>query len=154
RARAPARRRARVPGPAADRPARPRRRARRGPDPLRSPTVRDLLALPRRGLATRLGAGVLELCRRADARADEPPLPEARDARVAEAIDLEAPVERLEPLLFALRGTLARLLERLDARHLGCGDLELSLELADGGRAARRIGVAAPCRDLRVLARL
>ena len=118
-------------------------------------TVRDLLALPRRGLATRLGAGVLELMRRAaDGRAVELPLPEARDAHLVEAIDLEAPIDQLEPLLFVLQGLLSRLLERLDARHLGCGDLELSLDLEGGARDARRIGVAAPCGDLRVLVRL
>jgi protein ImuB len=117
-------------------------------------TVRELLALPRRGLATRLGAGVLELIRIARGESFEPPLPEARDPLLTEAIDLEAPIDRLEPLLFVLQGLLSRLLERLGARHLGCGDLELALELADGARDARRIGVAAPCGDLRVLVRL
>ncbi len=117
-------------------------------------SVRDLLALPRRGLATRLGAGALALYRVARGEALQTPLPEARDLHLAEAIDLEAPEGRLEPLLFVLQGLLARLLERLDARHLGCGDLELSLDLADGARDARRVGVAAPCGDLRVLVRL
>ena len=42
-------------------------------------TVRDLLALPRRGLATRLGAGALELLRMACGEAVETPLPEAPD---------------------------------------------------------------------------
>jgi protein ImuB len=117
-------------------------------------TVRDLLALPQRGLATRLGAGVLDLLRVARGEAFEVPLPEARDPLLAEAIDLEAPTDRLEPLLFVLQGLLSCLLERLGARHLGCGDLDLSLDLADGARDARRIGVAAPCGDLRVLVRL
>jgi protein ImuB len=117
-------------------------------------TVRDLLALPLRGLATRLGADALALWRIASGESVETPLPEARDRQLAEAIDLEAPESRLEPLLFVLQGLLSRLLERLDARHLGCGDLDLLLDLADGGRDARRIGVAAPCSDLRVLVRL
>ena len=117
-------------------------------------TVRDLLALPRRGLATRLGADALALWRIARGESIETPLPEARDHQLTEAIDLDAPESRLEPLLFVLQGLLSRLIERLDARHLGCGDLDLSLDLADGGRDARRIGVAAPCGDLRVLVRL
>ena len=117
-------------------------------------TVRNLLALPRRGLATRLGADALALWRIARGESIETPLPEARDRDLVEAIDLEAPESRLEPLLFVLRGLLSRLIERLDARHLGCGDLDLSLDLADGGRHARRIGVAAPCGELRVLIRL
>ena len=117
-------------------------------------TVRDLLALPRRGLATRLGAGALELLRIACGEAVETPLPEAPDLHLVEAIDLDAPIDRLEPLLFVIQGLLSRLLERLGVRHLGCGDLDLSLDLADGARDARRIGVAAPCSDLLVLVRL
>ena len=117
-------------------------------------TVRDLLALPRRGLATRLGADALALWRIARGESIETPLPEARDRELAEAIDLDAPESRLEPLLFVLQGLFSRLIERLDARHLGCGDLDLSLDLADGGRDVRRIGLAAPCSDLRVLVRL
>ena len=116
--------------------------------------VRELLALPRRGLATRLGADVLALVRLAEGRAHEAPLPEPRDARLVEAIDLEAPAERIEPLLFATRGLLSRLLERLETRHLGCGDLSLQLDLEGGGRETRRIGVAAPTGDPRVLLRL
>jgi protein ImuB len=117
-------------------------------------TVRDLLALPRRGLATRLGARVLELIRIARGEAPDAGLPEARESEWVEAIDLEAPIDRLDPLLFVLQGLLSRLLDRLEARHLVCGDLELSLELADGSRDARQIGVAAPCGDLRVWVRL
>jgi protein ImuB len=117
-------------------------------------TVRDLLALPRRGLAIRLGAGALELSRIACGETVETPLPEAPDLHLVEAIDLDAPIDRLEPLLFVMQGLLSRLLERLGARHLGCGDLDLSLDLADGARDAHRIGVAAPCSDLLVLVRL
>src|SRR5262249_25240615 len=117
-------------------------------------TVRDLLALPRAGLATRLGAGALELVRVARGEAAPVPLPEATDRRLVEAIDLDAPIERLEPLLFVLQGLLSRLLERLGVRHLAGGELDISLDLADGGRDERRIGVAAPCADLRVLVRL
>ncbi len=116
--------------------------------------VRDLLALPRRGLTHRLGKDALGLIRLAEGRAQEPPLPELRETRLAEAIDLETPAERIEPLLFVLQGLLSRLLERLDARHLGCGDLALQLDLDGGGRDARQIGVAAPTADLRVLVRL
>ncbi|MGH7338790.1 MAG: hypothetical protein ACREI7_14510, partial [Myxococcota bacterium] len=98
-----------------------------------------------------LGAGALELIRMACGETVEAPLPEARDLHLVEAIDLDAPIDRLEPLLFVIQGLLSRLLERLGVRHLGCGDLDLSLDLADGARDASRIGVAAPCSDLRVL---
>jgi protein ImuB len=117
-------------------------------------TVRDLLGLPRRALSTRLGPGVLELLARVRGEHSEPPLSVPTQARLAEAIDLDHPVDRLQPLVFVLRGLLSRLLDRLGARHLACGDLDLQLDLAGGGRDARSVGVAAPTRDLRVLVRL
>ena len=76
------------------------------------------------------------------------------DLRLEEATDLEAPLERLEPLGFVLRGLLDRLAERLACRGLAFGDLELELRLEGGGRDARRVGIAAPTLDLRVALRL
>ena len=59
---------------------------------------------------------------------------------------------------FVLRGLLSRLCERLRVRGLACGSLDLGLHLASGwdggGHDARRIGMAAPTRDIRVLLRL
>ena len=117
-------------------------------------SVRDLLALPKRALAQRLGPGILHLVARAQGLEVEPPLPEPRDARLREAIDLEYPIEILEPLSFVLRGMLARLAERLLLRGLASGPIDLELDLCGGGRDHRRIGVAAPTRDHRVLLRL
>lgn len=117
-------------------------------------TVRDLLRLPRRALAARLGPEVLQLAARARGEERDPPLPAPPDERLIEAIDLDYPVDRSEPLLFVLRGLLSRLVERLTLRRLACGPLELELSLAGGGRDVRRIGVAAPTRDVRVLLRL
>jgi protein ImuB len=116
--------------------------------------VRDLLALPRRALATRLGPRALQWMTRARGEEVEPPLPVHVGARLAEATDLEHPVDRVQPLLFVLHGLLSRLLARLEVRHLACGDLSLDLTLTSGARDARRVGSAAPTRDLRVLARL
>ncbi len=117
-------------------------------------TVRDLLRLPRRALATRLGPEVLRIASLARGELHEPPLPEPVDLRILEAVDLEYPVDRTEPLLFVLRGLLSRLIERLTLRHLSCGPLDLELTLSGGGRDTRCIGVSAPTRDLRVLLRL
>jgi protein ImuB len=117
-------------------------------------TVRDLLRLPRRALATRLGSEVLQLAAMARGEGNEPPLPAPADERMAEAMDLEYPADRIEPLLFVLRGSLSRLMERLVLRRMACGPLDLDLDLEGGGRDSRRVGVAAPTRDLRVLLRL
>jgi protein ImuB len=117
-------------------------------------TVRDLLSLPRRGLAHRLGPEALRLLARARGEEVEAPLPEKADTRLEEAVDLEVAVDRLETLLFALRGALSRLAERLALRGLAPGPLDLRLGLEGGGRDSRRVGVAAPTRDTRVLLRL
>ena len=116
--------------------------------------VQDLLQLPRRGLAQRLGPGGLGLLARARGPEVEAPLPERSDLRLEEAIDLEYPVDRLEPLLFVLRGLVSRLLERLSLRGLVSGPLDLELGLANGGRHALQVGLAAPTADIRVLLRL
>ena len=117
-------------------------------------TVRDLLALPRSALGARLGPHALELVALARGELAEPPLPRPAPARLAEASDLEVAVERLEPLAFVLQGLLSRLLARLEARALACGDLSLHLDLEGGGRDARRVALAAPTHDRRVLLRL
>jgi protein ImuB len=116
--------------------------------------VRDFLALPERALANRLGPRVLEWTARLRGTWREPPIPEPHDSRIAEAIDLDHPVDRLEPLVFVLQGLLSRLIDRLETRRLACGDLSLVLDTFGGGRDARRIGVSAPTHDLRVLLRL
>jgi protein ImuB len=117
-------------------------------------TLRELQQLPRRALSSRLGARILPLLELAEGRGREPPLPVPKDACIAEAQDLEHPVDRLEPLLFVIQGLLSRLLDRLEVRHLACSDLRLELQLAGGGRDVRQVGVAAPTHDLRVLLRL
>src|SRR5690606_1291504 len=93
-----------------------------------------LLALPRAALATRLGPAAAARVAALRGEAAEPPLPAPRDARLEEAVDLDAPLDRLEPLLFVLRGLLSRLLGRLAARHLACVELELALVLGRGAR--------------------
>jgi protein ImuB len=114
----------------------------------------DLARLPRRALAQRFGPAGLELAALARGEADPVPLPAPPETPFEEAIDLEAAVDRFEPLGFVLRGLLARLLDRLALRGLACGDLDLHLGLEGGGRDARRVGVAAATLDARTLLRL
>jgi len=113
--------------------------------------VGELTRLPRRSLVTRLGPGVLRLLALAHGEQDTVPLPSAVETRVEEGIDLEWPIDNLEPLSFVLRGLLGRLAERLELRGLVCGDLDLELKLAGGGCDTRRIGVSAPNGDPRSL---
>ncbi len=116
--------------------------------------IADLLRLPERALVTRLGPGIRALLSLARGQDLAPPPPVPPDTQLEEATDLEAPLERLEPLGFVLRGLLDRLAGRLDSRGLAFGDLALELRLEGGGRDARRVGLAAPTLELRVVLRL
>lgn len=116
--------------------------------------IGDLAALPPAAVGQRLGVPGAELQRLARGEIREPPLPRCEAGELEEALDLEQPVERLESLLFALRGALGRLLLRLTARGLAAGGLELELALGGRRRDVRRAGLAAPSSDLRVLLRL
>ncbi len=116
--------------------------------------VRDLLKLPRRALAQRLGSEILELVARAQGREVEAPLPEPRALAFAEAIDLDHAIATLEPLSFVLRGLISRLGERLSLRGLAWGPIDLALDLSEGAHDRRRIGLAAPTCDARVILRL
>ncbi len=117
-------------------------------------TIRDLLRLSRRDLAARVGPELLSLVARARGEGKEPPLAEPRIRALEEGVDLEAPIESLEPLSFVFRGLVSRLVERLTLRALGCVELCPTLQLENGARESRRIGVATPCQDERVLLRL
>ncbi len=114
----------------------------------------QLAALPRRALAARLGSEAVRLATLAQGEGSPLALPVPVTTRIEEALDLEHAIDRLEPLGFVLRGVLSRLATRLAVRGLACGDLELCLDLDGGGRDARRVGVAAPTDDARVLLRL
>lgn len=116
--------------------------------------IRDLLHLPRRALTQRLGPEILEILTRARGESIEPALPVPASNRLEEAMDLESPIDRLEPLGFILRAMLSRLVERLSLRGLVCGSLDLELRLEGGGHDARRIGLAGPTLDVRVLLRV
>lgn len=116
--------------------------------------IRDLLRLSRRDLAARLGPQLLPLIARARGEETESPLREPRDRRLEEGIDLETPIESLEPLAFVLRGLASRLARRLELRSLGCLELRLSLQLEDRRHERRRIGMASSHHDAGVWLRL
>jgi protein ImuB len=64
---------------------------------------------------------------------------------------LEWPILQVEPLLFLARGALERLVQRLEARGLGCKRLELSLPLEPDGYHERSIELPSPTRDVKTL---
>lgn len=116
--------------------------------------VGDLLRLPERTLTQRLGARIVPFLELARGHDRSPPPPAEQSAHFEEAMELEFPVHRLEPLLFVMRGLLSRLQDRLSCRGLALGDLEIELGFEGGGSDARRVGLAAPTLDPRLALRL
>jgi len=94
-------------------------------------TLGQLAALPTRALAARLGQGGLRL--QAQARGEYNhllrPTEEPPDALLCEAVELEHPVELLEPLLFLLSHMLERVLQRAAQRALAIAAVETCLVL-------------------------
>jgi len=107
-------------------------------------TLGDLAALPASAVATRLGPEAAALARRARGEDAHPLAPRPLPLSFEEVAELDWGVDALEPFLFVVRGLLDRLLARLEVRGLVCGDLRLSLGLADRGRDERTVTVAAP----------
>jgi protein ImuB len=107
-------------------------------------TLRALAALPEVSLSERLGQEGLRL--RALARGEGKrllvPLEAALDFR--ESMELQDPVELLEPLAFILGRLLDQLCANLAARALSTNELRLTLTL-DASQQAAEAGLAAIC---------
>ncbi len=115
-------------------------------------TVGDLARLPRDGVGARLGPAGATLHRIACGEEPGGPLqPIAPEEELAESVELEWGVALVEPILFALRQPLDRILARLGERGLRCGGLGLRLALEPHGFCARAVEIAAPTSDPSVL---
>ncbi len=115
-------------------------------------TVGDFLALPKRGLSRRFGAGALRLRRMASGEAFDPLRPAPPEPDRACDLELEWAESRLHPLLFHAKRLLDGLLARLAARRSAVAHLRLDLELdLAGGRISHALRPAAPTLDAGVL---
>jgi protein ImuB len=114
-------------------------------------TLGELVRLPGDAVASRLGAAGLRLVRLARGEDERPIAPAPRPLAFEETVDCEWPIDTFEPLSFLLRAALERLVARIATRGFRAGDLELSLRLANRGRDARRITVAAPTDEAKIL---
>ena len=112
-------------------------------------TLGDLAALPAAGLAERLGPDAPRLRRLARGEDDAPLVATPRPETFACTLELEWPVDGLEPLSFIL----ARVLEPLCAGLVGRGrravSLAVELGLVDGSVHRRALHPAAPSADPR-----
>jgi protein ImuB len=102
-------------------------------------TLRQLAALPTKPLAARLGQSGLRLqsLARGEGNSLLVPTEEPVDAPLTERVELEHPVELLEPLLFLLSQMLEQLLQRAALRALAIASVETCLVLDGPSNAAR-----------------
>jgi protein ImuB len=115
-------------------------------------TLGELAALPAAALTARLGpvaSGLQAMARGEDVR---PLVPDLPDERFESAIELEWPVDGLEPLSFVLTRLLEPLSTRLERRDRGAAALYVELGLIDPhGEHRRRLELPTPMRDVRAL---
>ncbi|MGO9231798.1 MAG: hypothetical protein ACLQKA_21610 [Bryobacteraceae bacterium] len=107
----------------------------------------DLAALPPLGIAERLGEEGLRLRELARGEAERKLVPLEAPERFAEEIELEYPVELLEPLEFLLARLLNGLITRLATRGLATNELRLRLHLETRVIHERTLRLPAPSLD-------
>src|SRR5579872_6659998 len=114
-------------------------------------TLGEFAALPADAVAARLGRASLAwqaMARGADVR---PLVPTLEAERFDASLDLEWPIEELEPLSFVLTRLLESLVVRLERRDRGAAVLHVVLRLVTREVDARRIELPSPIRDVRTL---
>jgi protein ImuB len=117
-------------------------------------TFRDLAALPDIGIAARLGEEGVRLQKLARGEGDRPLTLLAATQRFEEEMELEYPLELLEPLMFVLSRLLGDVCTRLEAHALAAIELRLRLQLENTGEHALAIRLPVPMRSSRVFLKL
>jgi len=114
-------------------------------------TLGEFAALPAAGLTARLGRDGLAwqvIARGEDTR---PLVPSRADERFDATLELEWPIEGLEPLSFVLTRLFEPLSTRLEARDRGAAALHIELGLVTRERHRRSLELPSPLRDVRTL---
>src|SRR5262245_57077370 len=118
-------------------------------------TLGDLAALPADDLAVRLGQEGVRWQRLARGEDAAPLVPSVPEERFEQALDLEWPIEELEPLAFVLGRLLEPLEAHLERRGRGAAVLHVRLFLVrtSGARDVheRSLQLPTPIRDARTL---
>ena len=117
-------------------------------------TFRDLAALPEIGVAARLGEEGVRLQTLARGEGDRPLAPLGASFRFEEELELEYPVELLEPLLFVLARLLGDVCARLEERALAAIELRVRLTLERANEHVRAIRLPVPMRSPRIFLKL
>src|SRR5439155_15457529 len=117
-------------------------------------TFDDLAKLPLAGVAERLGQEGVRLQKLAQGKTDRqlnlvrPPI------GFAQSLELEHPVEELEPLAFILSRLLNQLCANLHAHALATNELRLCLQLENKTEHERTITLPVPMHSPKTLLRL
>ncbi len=114
----------------------------------------EMAALPPLGIAERLGTEGLRLRELARGEGDRKLLPLAEALRFEDEIELEYPVELLEPLAFLLARLINGLATRLATRGLATDELRLRLKLETGGTHERCLRLPVPSLDTKAFLKL
>jgi protein ImuB len=115
---------------------------------------RDLAALPPLGIAERLGPEGLHLRQLARGEVERKLVPLEEPLQFADELELDYPVELLEPLAFVLARLLTGLATRLATRGLATDELRLALKLEDRGVHERTLRLPVPSLDHRAFLKL
>jgi protein ImuB len=115
---------------------------------------RELGALPPLGIAERLGPEGLRLRELARGEAERKLLPLEDAARFEDEIELEYPVELLEPLAFLLARLLNGLTSSLATRALAANELRLRLRLENRTTHDRTLRLPVPSLDAKAFLKL
>ena len=114
-------------------------------------TLGDVAALPADAVAARLGQQGVQWQRLARGEDLRPLLPEVAEERFEQAIDLEWPIEGLEPLSFVLSRLMEPLSAHLERRGRGAVVLHVRLHLVTRTVHERTLQLPTPLRDARTL---
>jgi protein ImuB len=114
-------------------------------------TLGDLAALPAAELSSRLGRRGVALQRLAHGLDARPFVPDGETPRFLERLELEWPLEALEPLSFVFARLLDPLSAALERADRGAAAIRLDLRLTDRSTHARVLQLPAPMRDAKVL---
>jgi protein ImuB len=114
-------------------------------------TIGEFAALPADELAARFGQAGLAIHRLARGIDPRPLIADPGVPRFIQTLELEWPIEELEPLAFVLARLLDPLSAALERADKAGAAIRLDLRLVDRTTHSRRLQLPAPIRDARVL---
>jgi protein ImuB len=114
-------------------------------------TCGELAALPPDEVMARLGAPGIEWQRLARGEDKRPLVPSVPEERFEQSLELEWPIDGLEPLSFVLGRLMEPLSAHLQQRDRGAAVLHVRLRLVDKSLHERSLELPAPMREARTL---